>query len=181
MTSSSARKGSTQFSAKILATNGILVALYIILATFIAIRFGNIRITLGSLPVVLAAMLYGPTIASIVGTCGELGVQLLTYGLSYTTPLWLIPSAARGVLLGLAFRYGWATGRKFYAANILVAIVVTLLNTLVIYLDSVILGYFSWVYVFSSFAIRIISGIITAIAVSTVAIIIQRRLKGKGL
>lgn len=116
-----------------------------------------------------------------MGVCGELGVQLLTYGFSYTTPLWLIPSAARGVLLGLAFRYGYAAGRKFYTANITVAFVVTLLNTFIIYLDSVLLGYYSWAYVFGGFAIRIISSVITAIVVGILAISVYKSLKGQGL
>lgn len=78
--------------------------------------------------------------------------------------------------MGLAFKIGWTSGRKYYLANILIAIVITLLNTLIIYIDSILLGYYTWVYVFGSFVIRIISGIITAIVVGTIGLTIYRRI-----
>ena len=49
------------------------------------------------------------------------------------------------------------------------ALVVTALNTVVMYLDSVIQGYYSYAYVFGGLTLRVISGIATAVIMSFVA------------
>ena len=51
----------------------------------------------------------------------------------------------------------------------------------VMYLDSVIMGYYSFAYVFGSALIRICSGILTAVVVSTVAIPLVRLLRQQKL
>ena len=48
-----------------------------------------------------AALLFGPVDAVIVAMVGEFFKQLLTYGVTYTTVLYLIPPALRGLVVGL--------------------------------------------------------------------------------
>ena len=51
---------------------------------------------------------------------------------------------------------------------IVTSLVVTLLNTGAIYLDSVIYGYYTYAYVFGKVGIRIVSGAVTAVAMAFV-------------
>ena len=68
-----------------------------------------------------------------------------------------------------------------YAVCAAAALCTTAVNTLVMYLDSVIMGYYSFAYVFGSALIRICSGILTAVVVSTVAIPLVRLLRRQKL
>lgn len=90
----------------------------------------------------------------------------MTYGVTATTVLWIIPPAVRGLLIGLyAKRCGYELSRKQLVGVLIVtSLVVTLLNTGAIYLDSVIYGYYTYAYVFGKVGIRIVSGAVTAVA-----------------
>ena len=80
----------------------LLAAMYLPLSLYAAVQVGrNVRISFGSLPVVAAALLFGPVDAVIVAMVGEFFKQLLTYGVTYTTVLYLIPPALRGLVVGL--------------------------------------------------------------------------------
>ena len=46
-------------------------------------------------------MLYGPVGGLLVGLLGAFMGQLLTYGVTATTILWILPQAARGLLVGV--------------------------------------------------------------------------------
>lgn len=96
----------------------------------------------------------------MVGLVGAFLGQLMTYGVTATTVLWIIPPAVRGLLIGLyAKRCGYELSRKQLVGVLIVtSLVVTLLNTGAIYLDSVIYGYYTYAYVFGKVGIRIVSG-----------------------
>ena len=68
-----------------------------------------------------------------------------------------------------------------YVICMAAALCTTAVNTLVMYLDSVIMGYYSFAYVFGSAVIRIGSGILTAVVVATVAVPLVRVLRRQGL
>lgn len=76
----------------------------------------------------------------------------------------------RGLLIGLyAKRCGYELSRKQLVGVLIVtSLVVTLLNTGAIYLDSVIYGYYTYAYVFGKVGIRIVSGAVTAVAMAFV-------------
>ena len=79
----------------------LLAAMYLPLSLYAAVQVGrNVRISFGSLPVVIAALLFGPLDAAAVAMVGEFFKQLLTYGVTYTTALYLIPPALRGLVIG---------------------------------------------------------------------------------
>lgn len=98
----------------------LLAAMYLPLSLYAAVQVGNVRISFGSLPVVAAALLFGPVDAVIVAMVGEFFKQLLTYGVTYTTVLYLIPPALRGLVVGLGAlallslrASGWRSGGCF--------------------------------------------------------------------
>ena len=121
--------------------------------------------------VIVGAMLYGPGGGLLVGLLGAFMGQLLTYGVTATTILWILPQAARGLLVGIYAKHcGYSFSRgQLTAALIGTALVVTALNTGAMYIDSVIYNYYSYAYVFGGLVVRIISGAATAVLMVFVA------------
>lgn len=86
--------------AKRMVTVAMLIAMYVVLSLF-SINLGNMKITLDSLPIIVGAALLGPLDGFLIGFFGSFLNQLLTFGLTPTTILWVIPAAVRGLLIGL--------------------------------------------------------------------------------
>ena len=157
-------------STRKLVVIAMMVAVYVVLNTVGTIRLGWINISVSALPIIVGALLYGPGGGLMVGLVGAFLGQLMTYGVTATTVLWIIPPAVRGLLIGLyAKRCGYALSRgQLVGVLIVTSLVVTLLNTGAIYLDSVIYGYYTYAYVFGKVGIRIVSGAVTAVAMAFV-------------
>lgn len=67
------RKSRSQvMSTKLIVVMGLLVAMEIVLNRFLSINAWNIKIGFSFLPVVIAAMVFGPVHAAIVGGLGDL-------------------------------------------------------------------------------------------------------------
>lgn len=149
----------------------LLIAVYVVLSIVGTLNLWWIRISVDSLPIILGALLYGPAGGLLVGLLGSFMNQLLTYGLTATTALWVIPAAVRGALIGAyAKKHGYALSRaQVIGVLVVTAVIVTALNTGVMYLDSVINGYYSYAYVFGGVVIRVISGAATAVVMAFVA------------
>ena len=163
---------------------GVLAALYLPLALFVAIRIGTWQVSFGSLPVVIAALLFGPADAFLVAAIGEFLKQLLTYGFTATTVLYLIPPALRGVIVGVAAVRLWKRERKLedrrwlcYLVCICAAVVTTFGNTMVNWADSLIYGYYTCAYVFGNAVVRFITGIVNSVVIATVAIPLVKLLR----
>ena len=154
-------------STRKMVTIAMLTAVYVVLNFAGTVRLGWINISVASLPVIVGAMLYGP----LVGLLGAFMGQLLTYGVTATTILWILPQAARGLLVGIYAKHcGYSFSRgQLTAALIGTALVVTALNTGAMYIDSVIYNYYSYAYVFGGLVVRIISGAATAVLMVFVA------------
>lgn len=160
----------TKFTAKRIAIDGAFVALYFILASYCSINVSmQIRISLSGLPVILCGLLFGPLDGFLVSTAGAFLEQLVSpYGLSPTSPLWMLPAIARGVFVGFAAKsldYK-PNNIQLIAITVLSCLLVTALNTGVTYIDAMIYTYsvkpfFSLVTLF-----RLISSILTAIIFS---------------
>jgi ECF transporter S component (folate family) len=147
--------------------DAMLVALNFILS-LIAISLSNMKISLAALPILTGAMLFGPWDGLTIGLLGSFLNQLLAYGITPTTPVWVLPYAVSGLAVGL---YAKAKGfslsfRQTIFITILSALVVTALNTLAMYVDSKLYGYYSVPYVFGALTFRVLSGVITSIAFS---------------
>ncbi len=154
--------------------NAIMVALYIVLSTFLSIPLGAMKITFEALPVVLCAAAFGPLDAFAVGFLGEFLNQMLTFGFTPTTLLWVAPIVLRGLILGFSVMgikrclgSNWwkkpAGYAIFMAVGIVASLVHSLVNTIAYYVDSKMFGYYEYHAVFGVMFYRLGAGVISAI------------------
>lgn len=128
---------------KRLTIDAMLSAMCAVLG-YVAIDLGAIKITFESFPVILGAYLFGPVDGAIIGFVGTLVYQLLRYGVSATTLLWMLPYVVLGLACGI---YAKKKDYKMSSRGILIVtlitgLMVTAMNSAVIYLDSKIYGYY---------------------------------------
>ena len=144
------------FTTRQMALDAVLAAVCAVLGYY-GPDLGNMKITFEGLPVILAALLCSPLDGAAVGGIGTLLYQLLRYGVTATTPLWILPYILCGLLVGwIGDRCAPEKSFPRLAATVLAGEgLIFLLNTLVIYADSKIYGYYSYAYVFGSFWIRL--------------------------
>ncbi len=149
---------------KRLVTNAMLIAMYVVLSLVATINLGNMKFTLDSFPIIIGAALFGPVDGMLIGLLGSFTNQMITYGFSATTLLWIIPAGVRGLLIGLyAKKLNFDMSlRQTRFITVSTALLVTALNTAVMYIDAKIYGYYSYAYVFGGITPRIIAGIIIA-------------------
>lgn len=157
----------------------LLATIYFLLSLLAPIQMATLKIGFQSITVVIAGVLLGPWAAFCVGALGEFLIQLLRYSFTATTLLWLIPVGLRGVVIGLA-------GRKiqlerhpmqFYAVCLVASVVTTLTNTPIIWLDSVLYGYYSYAIVFGAVVTRLVTGLVVAVVIATVALPLSRAVR----
>lgn len=164
---------------------GVMAALYVPLALYVAVQIGNVRISFGSLPVVVAALLWGPGESFLIAIIGEFFKQLLSYGITATTVLYLIPPALRGVIIGLTVWWLWnhhhehLDERKItcYIVCMIAAVVTTAGNTLVNLVDSLLYGYYTPLLIFEDALWRFAVGLINSVVISTVSMPLVKQLR----
>ena len=83
-------------NTKRLVTVAVLIALYTVLSLFSA-NLGLIKLTFESFPVLVASLMFGWVDGLLVGAAGGLLNQMLTYGFTVTTLMWILPNAMRGL------------------------------------------------------------------------------------
>lgn len=156
-------------STKRLAVNGMLSAMCAVLG-YLALDMGNLKITFETLPIFAGALLFGPWDGLLIGGIGTLVYQLLRYGVTVTTPLWILPYVLGGLLVGLyAERKDFQLRRRQVLPCVLFnELLITVLNTGVIYIDSRIFGYYSPAYVFGSLGIRLAICVTKSIAIGLI-------------
>ena len=162
-------KFNSRFTTQRLCTDAVLIALVVIF-DLISIKIGNdIKITFGGLPIILCTLLYGIADGAIVGMAGAFIGQLFTYGLTATTVLWIIPSGVRALVIGLLFiAFKKSTNPvTLTLCMIISSIAVTLVNTGVIYADSLVYHYPHGIVLITT-VFRFISGIVSAIVYSAI-------------
>lgn len=140
---------------KRIAIDGIMAALYVVLG-YLSLDLGMMKISIEDLPVILAGLMMGPIDGMIVGGLGTFICQIIRYGFSVTTALWMLPYIVCGLICGL-----FAEKNNFYNSNrqlwlIIIAsgLAAFALNTLAIYVDSRVYGYYSVPYVWGALGIR---------------------------
>ena len=133
---------------------------------YVALDLGNIKVTFESLPILLGGMLFGPVDGMLIGGIGTLIYQLLRYGVSATTLLWIVPYIVCGLIVG-----AWSRARGFrlertQAVLLVIAaeLAVTGLNTIPIYVDSKIYGYYFPGIVLGALAWRLVICVVKAVA-----------------
>lgn len=139
-----------------LAIDAMLCAVCAVLG-YVALDLGNIKITFESLPVLLGALLFGPVDGMLIGGVGTLIYQLVRYGVTATTPLWIAPYVACGLLTGAwARRRGFALGRRQILSLVVLAeLAVTALNTAALYIDSKLYGYWFPGFILGALGLRL--------------------------
>lgn len=159
-----------------LCRTAMFAALYVLL-NLVSIKAGNLRITFSSLPVVVSGLLFGPADAVLTALGGEFLNQMLSYGFSPTTLLWMLPPAVRGLLVGMAAVSLRRNGRPLesrpvlcYAVCIAAALGTTVANTAAMAVDAKLYGYYTKALVLGDFLWRVATGTLIAVIVTTAAI-----------
>ena len=149
-------------NTKRLVTVAVLIALYTVLSLFSA-NLGLIKLTFESFPVLVASLMFGWVDGLLVGAVGGLLNQMLTYGFTVTTLMWILPNAVRGLLVGLyAKKHGLDLTMKQTAGIVLAtSLLVTALNTVALYIDSQIFHYPISLTV-GAIALRFLSSVVMA-------------------
>ena len=91
----------TKWTARRLAADAMFAAMVTVLG-LVSISTGNLKITVEALPVFLGALLLGPVDGLAIGGVGTLLYQLLRFGVSATTALWIAPYVLLGLCVGAA-------------------------------------------------------------------------------
>ena len=154
-----------QMKTKQIAIDAMLAAMCAILG-YVSLDFGNLKFTFESFPILMAAIFLGPVNGMIVAGIGTFLYQILKYGLMSTTILWIVPYIIYALYIGLLRK------KNLWFVILSAALILTSLNTLVIYLDAIIWGYYTFTYVFGACIFRFITSIIKSI----VYIIIIKRI-----
>ena len=168
------------FTPQKLATNAILIALHIILARMASIRIGpSFSITVSGITEVVAGLLFGPVSGGTVGLLGSFLNQVIAYGLSVTTVLWILPAAVKGLMCGWyakAYDYDLSPFQILWIL-LVSSLVVTSMNTVVMIIDAEIFHYSTKATVLGMMAARYISGALTSVAYMLVTTPLLHRLK----
>lgn len=154
-----------------LVIDAILAAMAVVLG-FTSIRIGDImKISLEDYPILIAALIYGPADGMIVAGIGIFLYQLLSYGITATTALWILPFVVAGFIAGLyARRSNFNNNRKQLLIIFLICeILICLLNTGAIYADSKIYGYYYPTIITGMIAIRMVTAIVKGIVLGIVS------------
>ena len=151
----------------------ILSALYFVL-DLISIKAGPFKLSVSGLPIIIVAILYGPVDAMIVGFTGAFLGQLLSYGFTPTTLLWCMPAVVRGLFVGALTKKLNPKDEpiKLIVIIVISSLLVTTINTVVMYIDSKIYHYYSYAYIFGALIYRYIAGVLTAIIYSVLTPVI---------
>ena len=150
----------------------LFVAIFVIFGRIATLDFGTMKLSIKSFPVYVGAVILGPVEGLLIGLVGELVLQLIgPYGFTATTLFWVIPYAVIGASCGFAFENKVVKlngGLKYWLFIISLQVVLTLLNTVVILIDSIIFGYYSFIYVYGSLITRLMTSILVGIIYSVV-------------
>ncbi len=119
------KKTEKKFSIQMIAYIGMLTALEIILNRFLSINAWNIKIGFSFIPVVIAAVLFGPLAGGIVGALGDfLGAILFPIGPYF--PGFTATAFVTGFIFGL-FLYKKQTLPKIIGAVLINQLIFSLL------------------------------------------------------
>ena len=168
-----------QNQTKKMATNAMLAALYFALS-MLAVPVGGLKLTFEHLPIIIAALMFGPVDALVIGALGELANQMMTYGITVTTVLWMTPAMFRGLSMGLCAKllskYVGADAvieKKlpvaFLVTCVISGLICSLLNTFTLYVDSKMFGYYSYAMVFGVLWIRLAASAVSSVVMAVAA------------
>ena len=167
-------------SVRMMAIDAVLVAMYVVLNSF-AIRTAAIKFTLDAFPIIVGAVMFGPLHGTVIGFLGSGIYQLFFsgYGITPTTPLWMLPVLVRGLIVGLYSRhkgYEPPVG-GLVVITILAGVLTTALNTVALYTDSIIYNYYSYELVFGLLIPKFVISVILAVAFALITPGLVKRIR----
>ena len=156
-----------------LAVDSMMAALYIALS-MLSIHVGpNLILSPASLPIILVSLLYAPLDALLVSCVGELLKQMISYGPSPTTVLWILPVMLKSLIISLTasiYRHkgSYLENHKvaYFVTLVVSFLVTTLANTGVIILDSRLMGYpdgLTWILTLTRFLSSLLTSLLLAL------------------
>ena len=168
--------------------DGMLLAMYIVLSTLTVRLTPNLQIAFTGLTVIMAVVLYGLPDAILIAVLGSfIGQARGAYGLSITTPLWMVPPILRAVVFGIAYEIFLKKGIKledkkvlFIVFAIIAGLVTTIANTGAIFLDAMVFEYPVSMAVAESI-FRFVSSILSSVFIALVTLPIIYALKNANL
>ena len=148
-----------------LVMDAMLAAVCFVLAN-LALNFGNLKFTFEGLPVHIGALLFGPIDGMVIGGIGTLLYQMLSYGITATTALWILPYVVCGLFVGwCAKREAYSlSARQTIAVVVIGELLITLLNTFALYVDSHIYGYYTPTFITGVLGLRLVICVVKAVA-----------------
>ena len=167
---------------KQLALDSMLAAMCAILG-YLALDLGSLKFTFESLPVLLGALLFGPIDGMLIGGVGTLLYQLLRYGVTATTALWILPYVMAGLVAGLFAKRGHFQLNRAQTMVVVIAaeLMITLMNTGVIYVDSRLYGYYTPALIWGALGLRLVICVGKAVAYGAILPPLLRTLQGTAL
>ncbi len=155
-----------------LTTLAMLTAIYVVLSVMTPVKVINFKLTFEAFPILAAGFLLGPADGFITGALGAFIYQLFFsgYGLTPTTPLWILPHALSGFLVGAiskAKNYEMSYP-GIILTSVLSAFLVTVLNMLALYVDSKMYGYYSKALVFANLPLKLLTGALLAFVYASI-------------
>lgn len=166
---------------KQLVLNAMLIAMCTVLASLAVQLGGNFKITFESIPVHIGALLAGPVNGAIIGGLGTLLYQLFFsgYGITATTLLWILPYVVCGVVVGsFAKWHNYELSRRQLVFIMLIAeFCILALNTVALYIDSKLYGYYSAAFVFGTLGVRLLLATVKGVAYSAILPALVKALK----
>lgn len=169
------------FNSKRIAVDGMLAAVYFALSWAVIPIGGNLQLRFTSLALLVTALLFGAVDACAVALVGEGLYQIIVFGATATTPLWLLPPILHALALGLIARPLRDRPVPCFAACLGCGLFNSVCNTLALWADSKFYGYYTPALVFGAMALRLAIGLATAAVVTAAALPTVRSLRRKGL
>lgn len=147
-----------------------------LLAAFCTVNVGQIRISIDQLPVLLLAIICGPIESAITAIIGSAVYQIQNYGFSWMIIPWTISYTLRGIIVGYGCRYltkrnddkPWKRPVQFMALLCFAAVVTTVMNTALIWIDASQNGMFSMTLVFDNFYTRLFISTFVSVTIGLV-------------
>ena len=152
-----------------LVLDAMLAAICFLLANM-ALSTGTVKVTFESVPVLIGALLFGPIDGLAIGGIGTLLYQMLSYGFTATTALWIIPYMVCGLFVGLCAkikRFDLTKGQLMVIV-VIGELLVTLFNTIALYVDSHVYGYYYPTIITGVLVLRLVICVVKAMAYSVI-------------
>ena len=125
---------------------------------YAALDFNNLKITFESVPILIGALLFGGLDGAAIGAVGTLIYQLLRYGITVTTPLWILPYVLCGLVVGIyARRHDFRLSQwQTVFIVVLAELMVTGINTVALMVDAKIFGYYTPTLITGALLLRLV-------------------------